>query len=164
MLLHFELHVVNFFELIEEPGINSRHFGELLDGVSLANGVTDVAQALGMWRYQALSQNFGFDFFAADAFAGVKRANAFHQRFFERPADGHDFADRFHLRAEVFVSSGEFLELPLGNFYDHVVKRGLETRWSLARDVVGNLVERVTDGQLRRNLRNRESCGFGCER
>src|SRR5438045_7924993 len=141
MLLDLKQHVVNFFELIEEPGINSRHFGELLDGVSLANGVTDVAQALGMWRYQTLSQNLGFDFFAANAFTSVKRANAFHQRFFERAADRHNFADRFHLRAEVFVSSGEFLELPFGNFDHDVVERRLEAGWRLAGNVGRNLVE-----------------------
>ncbi len=56
----------------------------------------------------------------------LERANAFLQRFFERAADGHDFADGLHLRAERGVGAGKFLELPLRNFHDDVVDGRLE--------------------------------------
>ena len=110
-----------------------------------------------MRRHQPLGQNLRFNLFAAHALAGIERADALHQRFFEGAPDGHDFADRLHLRAQGVVGAGKFLELPLRNFHDHIVERRLETCRSLARDVVGNLVERVADGKFRGNLRDRES-------
>ena len=65
---------------------------------------------------------------------------------------------------EAFVGAGEFFELPLGNFYDDVIERGLEAGGSLAGDVVGNFVERVADGKLGGDFRDRESGGFRGQR
>ena len=117
-----------------------------------------------MRRHQPLRQNLRLDLGSADALAGVERANALHQRFFEGAANGHHFAHRLHLRAQVFVGAGKLLELPLRNFHDHVVERGLKTGRSLARDVVGNFVERIADGQFRGDLGNRESRGLRRQR
>src|SRR6185312_4737736 len=113
-----------------------------------------------MRRDETLRKNFGLDFFATDALAGIKRAHAFHERFLECAADGHYFADRLHLRAKVFVGSGELFKLPLWNFYDNVVERWLKTCRSFACDVVGNFVECVSDGELRSDLGNWEAGGF----
>ncbi len=113
-----------------------------------------------MRRHQALGQNLRLDLCAAHALAGIERADALHQRFLEGASDGHHFAHRFHLRAQGVVGAGKFLELPLRNFHDDVVQRRLEAGWSLARDVVGNLVERVAHSQFRGDLRDRESGGL----
>src|SRR5437764_11849410 len=110
-----------------------------------------------MRSYQALRQNFGLDFFAANALARVERANSFHQCFFKSAPYSHDFADGFHLWPKTLVGAVEFLELPLGNFYDHVIEGWLEARRSLAGDVVRNLVERVADCELGGNLCDRKS-------
>ena len=99
----------------------------------------------------------GSIFSDADCLAGVERAHALQQRFFESAADGHHFADRFHLRAQALVGAGKFFELPLRNLHDHVIERRLKAGRRLARDVVGNLVERVADGQLGGDLRDRET-------
>ncbi len=156
MLFQFELLVVDFLELVQEPRIHRGHLGDLLHRVSLAQRVLHVGEALGMRRDQPLRQNLRLDLFAADALAGIERADALHQRFFEGAADGHHFADRFHLRTERVVGAGKFLELPLRNLHDHVIERRLEAGRSLARDVVGNFVERVADGEFRGNLGDRE--------
>src|SRR5215469_2973549 len=140
MLLNFELHEINFFQLVEEPGVDAGHFRKLLDRMPLANGVTDVAQALGVWSYQPLCQDLGFDFFRTDPPAGIERSHPFHQRLFEGAAYGHDFADRLHLWAEIFVSPGEFFKLPLGNFDDNVIEGWLKAGGSFAGNVVSNLV------------------------
>ena len=58
----------------------------------------------------------GLDFFRADSLAGIERADTLEQRFFEGAADGHDFADRFHLRVRAIVGAGKFFELPLAEF------------------------------------------------
>src|SRR5208283_1550132 len=164
MLLQLQLHVVNLFELVEEPGIDRGHLRDLLDRMPLANGVLHVGQALGMRSDQALCENFGLDFMRPHALARIERANSLLQGFFEGAADGHHFADGFHLRPKRFVGAGEFFELPLRNFYDDIVERGLEASWSLTRDVVGNLVERIADGKLGGNFRNRETRGLRRQR
>ena len=69
-----------------------------------------------MRRDQALRQNSWFDFFRADALAGLERAHAFEQRFLEGPADGHHFADGLHLRAEVFVGAREISRIATWEF------------------------------------------------
>jgi len=58
--------------------------------------------------------------------AWLERANALLQRFLERAANGHDFADGFHLRAQRGIRAVKFLELPFRNFYDHVIDGRLE--------------------------------------
>ncbi len=164
VFFQLQLHVVNFFELVEEPGVDRSHLRDLFDGVSLANGVAHVGKPLGMRRDQALSEDLGFDFFRAHFLASIERANTLLQSFFEGAADGHHLADRLHLRSERFVGAGKLFELPFRNLDDDIVERGLEASRSLARDVVGNLVEGVTDGKLGGNLGNGESGGLRCQR
>jgi len=96
-----------------------------------------------MRRHQPLRQNLRFNLVSADTLACIERAHALHQRLFEGASNGHHFADRFHLRAQVFIRAREFLELPLGNLDDYVVERRLKAGGSLARDVVGNFIQRV---------------------
>jgi len=52
----------------------------------------------------------GFAVAAQTAAANLQRAQAFLQAFLERAADGHGFADAFHLRGERGVGLREFLE------------------------------------------------------
>ena len=86
------------------------------------------------------------------------------QRFLEGAADGHDFADRLHLRAERLVGAGKLFELPLGNLDHHVIERRLEAGRRFARDVVGDFVERVADGKLGGDLGDREAGGLRGQR
>src|SRR6266853_2516471 len=160
VFLPLKLHVINFFELVKEPGVDRRHLCYLLDGVPLAKSIADITQPLGMRRYQALRENLWLDFFGAQFLAGVECADAFEKRLFESAADSHYFADRLHLRPKRFVRTGKFFELPLRNFYDDIVERRFETGWSLARDVVWNLIERIADGQFCGNFRNGKSGRF----
>ena len=84
-----------------------------------------------MRRNKPLRQDLRLDLRAADALSGIERADALHQRFFESAADGHHFADRLHLHAEVFVRSGKFFKLPLGNFHHDIIERRLKAGRSL---------------------------------
>ena len=61
MLFQLQLHVVNLFELVQEPGIDRRHLRQLLDGVALAQRITNVGKPLGMRRHQPLGQNLGLN-------------------------------------------------------------------------------------------------------
>src|SRR5579864_5434739 len=164
MLPELQLHVVNFLQLVEEPGIDGGDLRELLDGVALAQRVTHVAEPLRMWSNEPLRENLGLDLLRPGPLAGIERTHAFEQRLFERAADGHHLANRFHLRPEAFVGARKFLELPLGNLHHHVIQGWLERCRSLARDVVGNFVQRVAHRQLGRDFRNRKAGSLGSQR
>src|SRR5215469_7147540 len=110
-----------------------------------------------MRRDQPLGQNARLDLLGTDALAGFERAHALQQSLLEGAANRHHLANQLHLRPERFVSAREFLELPLGNLYDDIVERRLETCWRLASDVVGDFIERVADRELGGDLGNGES-------
>ncbi len=85
-----------------------------------------------------------------------QRAEPFLESLDEGPPDRHDLADRLHLRSQRAVGVGELLEGPPRDLHDDVVDRRLERCRGLAGDVVRDLVQRVADRQLRRDLRDRE--------
>ena len=78
-----------------------------------------------------------------------------HERLAEGAADPHRLADRLHLRAERRVGARELLEGEARELHDDVVERRLEARRRRPRQVVRDLVERVADCELRRDLRDR---------
>ena len=94
----------------------------------------------------------------------LERADRFLQRLFERAPDAHRFADGLHRAGERRVGTGELLEREARDLRDHVVDRRLERRQRLLGDVVRDLVEAIPDGQLGRDLRDREPGRFGCKR
>ena len=64
-----------------------------------------------------------------------QRARAFLQAFPERAADGHRFADAFHLRGERGVGLREFLEGEARYLGDDLIDARLEAgewRWQVA--------------------------------
>ena len=77
------------------------------------------------------------------------------ERLLEGAADPHRLADRLHLRAERRVGAGELLEGEARELDDDVVERRLEARRRRLRQVVRDLVERVADGELGGDLRDR---------
>ncbi len=88
---------------------------------------------------------------------GFQRTHSLEVSLLEGAADRHDFADRLHLGAEGDVRARELLEGEPRHFHDHIVERRLERRGRLARDVVGELVKRVADGQKRGDFRDGEA-------
>jgi len=85
----------------------------------------------------------------------LARAERLEVRLRERPADAHRLADRLHLGAERVVGSRELLEGEARELDDDVVQRRLEARRRRLRQVVRDLVQRVPDGELGRDLRDR---------
>ncbi len=86
------------------------------------------------------------------------------QRLRERAPDPHRLADRLHLRSERLVGAGELLEGEARELDDDVVEGGLEARRRRLRQVVRDLVERVADGELGGDLRDRIAGRLGGER
>ena len=102
---------------------------------------------------------------AAKAFhADIQRADALLQRFGKGPADRHDFADRLHLRTQHWIGAGEFLEVPARNLDDNIIQRGFKAGGRFQGDIVGNLIQRETDGDQRGDLCDGEAGRFAGQR
>jgi hypothetical protein len=89
--------------------------------------------------------------------ADLQRPQRLLQRLLEIAPDRHRLAHRLHLRRQRVVRSLELLEREPRRLHHDVVQRRLEAGRRRARDVVGQLVERVAHRQLRRDLRDREN-------
>src|SRR5262249_22696281 len=85
----------------------------------------------------------------------LARAVRLEQCLAERAPDTHRLPHRLHLRPERPIGAGELLEREAGELDDNVVERRLEACGRRLRQVVGDLVERVADRKLRRDLRDR---------
>ncbi len=81
--------------------------------------------------------------------------------FLERAADGHRFADAFHLRVERGVGLREFLEGKARNLGDDVINGRLEAGRGFAGDVVLDFVEQVADGEFGGDLGDGKAGGLG---
>ena len=96
--------------------------------------------------------------------ANLQAAQRLLQRFLERPPNRHRLADALHLRRQRLVGVGEFFEgEPRDLGYD-VIDRRLEAGLGLARDVVGQFVQPVTDRQFGRDLGDRKTGGLRGQR
>src|SRR5206468_8172259 len=85
-------------------------------------------------------------------------------RLDERATDAHRLADGLHLRAERRVRARELLKGEARELDDDVVERRLEARGRRPRQIVRDLVERVTDGEPRGDLRDGVAGCLGGER
>ena len=85
----------------------------------------------------------------------LARAHRLQERLGEGAADAHRLADRLHLRPQRRVGARELLEREARELDDHVVEGRLERGGRRLRQVVGDLVQRVADRQLGRDLRDR---------
>ena len=83
-------------------------------------------QPLRTWHHQKLSQLIKIQLAIKGAgqsgMTFFKTSHGFLKRFFKCSADGHHFADAFHLRAEYFFSGGKFFKRKSWNFDDDVIK------------------------------------------
>ena len=159
----------NLFDLAEEPAVDLGEREDLFHIPAFGKGLAEEEDALGVGDGEFGGEGFVVDFFVgaiadeAEAF-DFEAAEGFLEGFFEGAADGHGLADGFHLRGERFVGTGEFLEGETRDLGDDVVDGGLERGGRVARDVVFQLIERVTDRELRSDLRDGEAGGLGRER
>jgi hypothetical protein len=93
-----------------------------------------------------------------------KRSQRLLQALGERAADRHHLTDGLHLGAEHAGRAGQFLERPPRDLRDDVVDHRFERRRCGPGDVVGDLVERVADGEAGGDLGDREPGGLGGQR
>ena len=91
---------------------------------------------------------------------GFQRNQRLLQTLVDGPPDCHRLADGFHRRAQLGLRAGEFLERKARHLRDHVVDRRFERGRSSPRDIVREFVERVADGEFRRDSGDRKAGGL----
>ena len=82
----------------------------------------------------------------------------------ERPADGHRLAHRFHRGGQFGLRAGEFFKGEARDLRHDIVDGRLEGRRGDAGDVIVQLVQRIADRQLRRDLGDGKTGGLGRQR
>ena len=93
-----------------------------------------------------------------------QRADRFHQSSLKVAADAHYLAGSFHLSGERSLGCDKLVKRQTGNLHHAVVQHGFETCVGLARNRVGDLVQCVSQGDLRRNLGDGISGSLTCQR
>ena len=86
-----------------------------------------------------------------------------HQGALKVCADTHNFARGFHLGCQCPFGADKFIKRPLRNFDNTVVQRRLKTGIGLSGHRIFNLIQRITEGNLRGNLGNRITGCFGSQ-
>jgi hypothetical protein len=159
------LHLKNLAQLMQEPRINPGQVKDLVDRKAGEERITYEENALGIGSARRAMIVFRSGSSSpphlppppnprAPVSRGTQRLL---HRLLERPSDRHRLADRLHLRRQRLVGIGELLEGEARDLDDAVVDRRLEARRRQAGDVVLQLVERVPDGEFRRDLGDRET-------
>ncbi len=169
---HARLHRHQVLDLVQEPRIDEGQRVHVVHRHAGAERIGDVEDALRS-RLLELAAQRGEVVVAAEveagrieaALAGLQAAQRLLQRLLERPADRHHLAHRLHLRGQARVGGGELLEREARDLGDDVVDARLERRrGQAAGDLVLQLVERVADRQLGRDLGDREAGGLRRQR
>ena len=153
-------------DLRQEPRVDVRELVHFVERHPDAEGVGDVQDPL-----RTRVTHLGLDRIAIGRLlvetvdTRLEAAQGLLHGLLEGAAHGHHLADGLHLRREAAVGLRELLEGEPRDLRDDVVDRRLERRGrGAAGDVVLQFVERVTDGELRRHLRDRETGRLGGER
>ena len=155
-------------DAVQEPAVNVRGLEYALHAPATAKRLGHVENALRGGGCHALLEGFLVEgVVTVRTEAGVpllERAHGLLKRLLEGRANGHDLAHGLHARGERGVRALELLEGKARNLDHAVVNRGLEAGRSCLRDVVGDLVQRVANGEKRRLLGDGEPGGLRRQR
>src|SRR2546422_2253566 len=151
--------------LVEEPAIEPRQLVDFVYGDPHAQPIGHMPQPLRVGTPQALADLRDDLVRIAFRQRGMRlepiavhfqRADGLLQGFLERAPDGHDLPHRLHLRGQNGIGLRELLEREPRDLHHDIVDARLEGGHRHARDVVGDLVQGVADGEFGRDLRDGE--------
>ena len=161
-------------QLVEEPRIDAGDLVQLYGAHSQQHGALELVNALRCGSPQRATKLFlrAFNesvihepFTDGPATAAVlERTQRLLERFLEGAADRHRLADRLHLGGKARIGRRELLEGEARALHDHVVEHRLEAGWRRLGNVVRHFIERVANGELRTDARNRKAGRLGGER
>ncbi len=156
ILLNFFFEQYQFLYLLQKPLV---YFGELLNGFERnthLKGIVDMEKTIARRMLQAVqygllvgklapigTQAISFDF---------QRLTSLLEGFLEIASNAHYLSHRLHLQAQETIRPFELVEVPTGNFHNHIV----QGRFKIGRGGFGNLirqlVEIVANGQFGGNF------------
>ena len=154
--------------LLEEPVLDLGEGVDLVHGGPFAQRFVDDELAFAGWEAQfgeqlVFGQIVEVLGVAEPVATGFQTANGFLEGFLVGFADGHDFADGFHLGAELVFGAFEFFKGPAGKFDDDII-----ATWHVfiegAVFAAWDLFEGETAGEHGAHERDREARRFGSER
>ena len=160
-----------FLQVAEKPGVDAGQLIELFDSPSAfqsgphlehtfaVGALQESGQFLVVQALEGLVAPVG----AETEASGLQGPQRLLKGLLEGPADAHGLSDALHLGGERGVGAGELLECEARDFCDHVVDGGFEAGGCFASDVVLDFIERVSDGELGRELGDGESGCLGGE-
>ena len=150
------------FQFAQEPRIELAGVVDVLDRQAGAQRLRRDQQPVGARRGQRGAECIGaavagrLDLVEAGQ-PGLHAAQALLQRLGEAAADRHRLADRLHRCGQQGRRAGEFFEGEARDLHHDVVDGRLEAGRRDARDVVGEFVQRVADGEFGGDLGDREA-------
>ena len=89
--------------------------------------------------------------------------DGFHQSALEIIADGHDLAGGLHLGGQSTLCADKFIEGQTGHLHNTVVQHGLKAGLGLSGNGIGNLIQGITQSDLRCHLGNGVACSLGSQ-
>ena len=147
-----QLQVRQVLHLIQEPPVD---LGDVIDGLvrhTALEGFVYAESALGVLYMQVLNDFLGSQLFKVGQGQGVHAqlngADCLHHGVFKVVANGHHFAGGHHLGSQTLIGVNELIKRPFGVFDDHIVQRRLKAGAGFAGHIVGDLVQRVAQGNL----------------
>ena len=159
------LQVGQMLHLVQEPPVD---LGDLINGLvvdAALQGLVHAEHALGV-----LHMHMGHDLVIGQLLKGLvgqgvhaqlDGGNGLHHGSLKAVADAHHLAGGHHLGAQRLVGVDELIKGPLRVFDHDVVQGRLKAGAGLAGDVVGDLVQRVADGDLGGHLGDWVTGGLG---
>ena len=155
------------FKLGEEPHINLCDIMYLFKGNSPLDSLehnkgTFIIYVLYLVVYLLIGKLFKL-FEVHGIKSQLNRTYSLHHSLLERGSYSHDLTCCHHLSAESTLCVNEFIERPLGELYNNIVKSRLEASVCLACYCIDYLVESVANGNSCCNLCNRISCCLGSQ-
>ena len=150
-------------QLIQEPRVNLGSLVQLLHGSASQQSLLNLVDTLSgrnlclLNQLSQLSLRQGQRLEREGGALLLERTHGLLQSLGEVTTQGHSLTNTLHGGGQGRVSSRELLKREARNLHNHIVEGRLEGRRGLLGDIVRDLIQGVTQGQLGRNLRNREA-------
>mmetsp|Transcript_2844 Transcript_2844/g.8482 ORF Transcript_2844/g.8482 Transcript_2844/m.8482 type:complete len:686 (+) Transcript_2844:1556-3613(+) len=164
--LHPALNLVELTQLIQEPWVDVRVLEDFVGRDAVLKSLFDDDHSLGIGDPHVVDdlvrrQPLPVLRQGPSIQARLQGPERLLERLLEGPSDGHRLSHGFHLRGKHGLRTWELLKGEARDLGDHIVDRRLKRRRRLERDVVRDLVQRISAGEPRRHLGDREPSRLG---
>ena len=162
------LHFHQNGNLVDKPQINLRNIMDRFIWDPLADRFRDHPDPAVVHHCQLLQQSVMIQMAEIIGHEAVhmllQRTDRFHQTAFKVVADAHDFSGRLHLRSQRSLGADKLIERQTRHLNHTIIQHRLKACHRLSGDRIFDLIQRISDGDLRRHLRDRITGRLGGQR